>query len=725
MRRRDFLQRTGWFVVGASLTGIAGCTDDKKNPPPVDAPTPEAQGTYSFPHGVASGDPRDSSVVVWTRAVRNSDAAAAVIVHIQVAPDPDFSTIVADRLVNATSASDHTVRVVVTQLSDNTTYYYRFTAGQDSITGQTRTAPAADADVPVNFAWVSCQDLSAGSFGAYRQMIIDDDARADEDKIAAVIHLGDFIYETRASDFQTAINEAFQKISLKNADGSDRGVPAFPTGGTRNSVTGPVNFATTVDDYRLLYKTFLSDPDLQAARARWPFICIWDDHEFTDDCWQSQANYDPKKSMDEGDQARRLAASQAWFEYIPVQLTGAAGVDGVDSDAQDFTPPANKVVNAPFSFPDEDNFTEEPNNVAAIGAITIYRSLRFGKHVELVMTDERSYRSDHAIPEDITSNPAFLASRNALPIDLVNQLDAGRDDTSDHGHAAATLTLVASPTSALTIPNPRAGTPPGTMLGVKQKKWFKATMEGSDATWKLWGNEVMMMRLGIPPLGASVPKALMVSADAWDGYDTERQELLKFFVDKEISNVVMLTGDIHASFAGQVMDNFNVPFANQKVVATELVAPGIASNSLFSFFLAAATLTGNTGLLGLILTDATTHGGSPVTENFNLLLTGGVAAAGAFNATHGDFAQAKPAIVATNPHLKYVDTNTQGYGYIKVGEKQVDATIVTINRPIVTPATAAGPGVKRTASFTIPADKPEEMTSPTYTGTKPFPADQG
>lgn len=722
MRRRDFLQRTGWFVVGASLTGIAGCTDDKTNPPPVDAPTPEAQGTYSFPHGVASGDPRESSVVVWTRVVRNSDAAAAVIVHIQVAPDPDFSTIVADRLVNATSASDHTVRVVVTQLSDNTTYYYRFTAGQDSITGQTRTAPAADAKVQVNFAWVSCQDLSAGSFGAYRQMIIDDDAREDADKIFAVIHLGDFIYETRASNFQTAIDEAFQPIALKNADGTDRGVPAFPTGGTRNSVTGPVNFATTVDDYRLLYKTFLSDPDLQAARAKWPFICIWDDHEFTDDCWQSQANYDPKKTMDEGDQARRLAASQAWFEYIPVQLTGAAGVDGVDNEAHDFTPPKDKVVNAPFSFPDEDNFTEEPNNVAAIGAITIYRSLRFGKFCELVMTDERSYRSDHAIPEDITSNSAFLASRNALPISLVNQLDAGRE--ANGGHPLQTLALGTAP-NVLNIPNPRAGTPPGTMLGAKQKKWFKATMEGSDATWKLWGNEVMMMRLAIPAINPPALPELMVSADAWDGYDTERQELLKFFVDKKISNVVMLTGDIHASFAGQVMDNFNVPAANQKVVATELVAPGIASNSLFSFFLAAATLTGDTALLGLILTDATTNGGSPVTENFNLLLSGGVGAAGTYAATHGNFGLAKTSIVPTNAHVKYVDTNTQGYGYIKVGEKQVDATIVTINRPIVTPATTAGPGVKRTATFTIPVDAPDMMTGPTYTGTKPFPADQG
>src|SRR5262249_54057450 len=153
-------------------------------------------------------------------------------------------------------------------------------------------------------------------------------------------------------------------------------VAAFPSGG---GTRADVNFAATVDDYRHLYRTFLSDPDLQAARARWPFISIWDDHEFTDDCWQSQANYTIASSTDATDQTRRVAASQAWFEYVPVQLTGADGVTGVASQAKDFTPPATAVKDAKFTDANEDNFVAEPNNVAAIGAITIYRSLRFGK----------------------------------------------------------------------------------------------------------------------------------------------------------------------------------------------------------------------------------------------------------------------------------------------------------------------------------------------------------
>src|SRR5439155_7585386 len=76
--------------------------------------------------------------------------------------------------------------------------------------------------------------------------------------------------------------------------------------------------------------------------------------------------------------------------------------------------------------------------------------------------------------------------------------------------------------------------------------------------------------------------------------------------------------------------------------------------------------------------------------------------------------------LSTNPHVKYADTNAQGYGYVKVTGDQVAATIVTINRPVTTPSDA-GPGIKRTASFTIPKDNPGGMTGPVFTGTKPFP----
>jgi alkaline phosphatase D len=712
MKRREFLQNTGWFVVGASLLGIPGCDDNKTTaadaaPPP----DPEAKGTYSFPHGVASGDPRAGSVVLWTRAVRGSDAAAAVTLKVQVAGDPGFAKIYAERLVSATAASDHTVRVLVTQLASGTAYYYRFVAGQDEIAGQTRTAPDAGADVQVNLAWVSCQDYAAGHYGAYRQLMVDDDARPAADKIHAIVHLGDMIYETRANGFQTAIDDNFQPIALTNRDGSPRAVAAFPSGGgTRAGAT----FAATLDDYRHLYKTFLTDPDLQAARARWPFISVWDDHEFTDDCWQSQANYTGTASLDETDQTRRVAASQAWFEYVPVQLSGAEGVVGVASQAKDFTPVT--VKDAAFTAANDDNFVAEDNNAKAVGAITIYRSFRFGKHVELVMTDQRSYRSDHAIPEDlIAAAPpgTFFAPRNALPLPIVNIFDQGK--TANGGNP---------PPTVAGLPNLRAASPPGTMLGKAQKAWWKATMKGSDATWKLWGSEVTLMRMRIQAVGTTLPVDLVISADAWDGYPTERVELMTFLKDQGVKNVVTLSGDIHASFAGVIMDDFDA--ASPTPVACELVAAGISSNSLFSFFEAATRglPPAQATLRNIITVDATAASGAAFTENFNLLLLDGTVAAATYAATK-DIQMALAVATPANPHLKYADTNAQGYGYAKITASEIKATIVTINRPIATPNTAnPAPGVKRTASFTIPKNNPAGMTSPVFTGTKPFPLDK-
>jgi alkaline phosphatase D len=168
-------------------------------------------------------------------------------------------------MVSATAASDHALRVVVTGLAADTFYYYRFTAGADVASGRTRTAPAATADLPIRLAWVSCQDYAAGKYHGYRQMIAEDMARAEADQIRFVLHLGDWIYETRGDGFQAALDDDFNPISVENDDGTPRVIPAFPSGG---GTAGGSNFANTLEDYRHLYKIVGTDPDLQAARAR-------------------------------------------------------------------------------------------------------------------------------------------------------------------------------------------------------------------------------------------------------------------------------------------------------------------------------------------------------------------------------------------------------------------------------------------------------------------------
>lgn len=723
MKRRDFLRDVGFFITSAALIPACG---DNSLPEIIDEGEP--RGTFAFPQGVASGDPRASSVVLWTRAVRNNDASADVTLAVQVSTDPEFTELLVDDEVVATAASDHAVRVLVNDLPANTALFYRFSTNNDSIEGQTHTAPDANADVQVNIAWVSCQDYQSGHFGAYRQLISDDEARPAADRVHFVVHLGDVIYETIDESSQRALDNNFEEFTLAEADGSDRVPGRFPSGGGINK-TG-ARFARTVDDYRHLYKTFLADPAIRAARARWPFVFTWDDHEFTNDSWQSMANYIDGTTSDEGSQSRKLAASQAWFEFTPAQLSGAGGVTGVTQDAKDFT--ATTASDARFTAPNADNFVDEENNAAAIGAMTIYRSLRWGKHVELVMTDQRSYRSDHAIPEDLppivnlaVGQTVFFDPRNFLPLPFVQLMDAGALAGSP-----APATIPGTP-----FPNPRRTSPPGTMLGKAQKAWWKSTMESSDATWKLWGNEVPMMRMlvrNVPVPGNASPLGFdrILDGDAWDGYPLERAELLTFLRTSNIKNVVVLTGDIHAHFAGVLVDNFDAPAANQTPVATELIVAGISSNSLFSFYESATRSAAvPASLRSLVTVDAAAKGGEAFTENLNLLIRKGLLSAATFagaianpgvpNVATALGAANAQADATVNTHIRYADTNAQGYGYIKVTATECAAQLVTINRPVG--GASVVPGVKRVAAFTIPADNPGGMSQAEITGTKPFP----
>ena len=71
-----------------------------------------------------------------------------------------------------------------------------------------------------------------------------------------------------------------------------------------------------MDDYRAVYRAYLHDPDLQDARARWPFVCMWDNHEFSWLGWQALQKFD---GVTRPAQTRKVAANQAFFEYQPAR----------------------------------------------------------------------------------------------------------------------------------------------------------------------------------------------------------------------------------------------------------------------------------------------------------------------------------------------------------------------------------------------------------------------
>lgn len=127
------------------------------------------------------------------------------------------------------------------------------------------TAPTADDPRPVNFAFVSCQDVNEGKLNAFRRMIFENECAAPSDQLELVLHLGDFIYEV--VEYPDEVKSRYDRTIYD--------VARIPDG----YKIGNFRIPLTLDGYRTIYKGNLHDPDLQDARAHWPFVAIWDDHE--------------------------------------------------------------------------------------------------------------------------------------------------------------------------------------------------------------------------------------------------------------------------------------------------------------------------------------------------------------------------------------------------------------------------------------------------------------
>jgi alkaline phosphatase D len=255
----------------------------------------DVSGPDPFTLGLASGDPTPSGVVLWTRLAPDPLAEdglggmprRAVDVRWEVAADERFARVVRRGRVPAEAAWGHAVHVEVEGLQPARPYYYRFTAmGHQSIIGQTRTAPAAEALQPARLGVVSCSRYEDGYFTAYRHLAGE---RPD-----LVLHLGDYIYEAGVR--------------------TDR---------PRQVVGGEL---MTLADYRRRHALYKTDADLQALHAVAPFAVVFDDHE-VDNNWAGENPEDgqPRDRF----LARRAAAFQAYYEMMPLRRTARPGRRGM------------------------------------------------------------------------------------------------------------------------------------------------------------------------------------------------------------------------------------------------------------------------------------------------------------------------------------------------------------------------------------------------------------
>jgi alkaline phosphatase D len=267
----------------------------------------------AYPQGVASADPHPDNVMLWTRRPP-LDGKAARQLSVEVAADSDFRRVIARAVAKISAETDWTCRVLAAGLKPGRVYWYRFTDefGLGSRIGRTITAPSSTDARPVQFAFVSCQNVQQGACNAYRRMIFEDEQRAEADKLDFVLHLGDYIYEVVWYPEDRPQGMYSRRL---------RDIVRYKSG----EKISDFHIPTTVEDYRSIYRAYLLDPDLQDARARWPFICMWDNHEFSWKGWQSQQNFSGVRPA----QTRKVAAAQAWFEYQPARVIKATG-QGID-----------------------------------------------------------------------------------------------------------------------------------------------------------------------------------------------------------------------------------------------------------------------------------------------------------------------------------------------------------------------------------------------------------
>ena len=253
--------------------------------------------------------PDANSVILWTR--RPFAEGTRHLLTVEVAEDEAFRRVVAQAPAPVSSASDWTARVLIGGLAPATTYWYRFTdtEGNGSRVGRTITAPLPDDPRTVNFAFASCQDINEGKLNAYRRMIYEDERAPAAEQLGFVLHLGDFIYEVvqYPDEVKTRYDRTIYEIAR------------IPDG----HKVGNFHIPLTVDGYRAIYKGYLVDPDLQDARARWPFVCIWDNHEFSWQGWQSIVK---AGKFEQASPSIKIAANQAWFEYLPARVSPPGGL---------------------------------------------------------------------------------------------------------------------------------------------------------------------------------------------------------------------------------------------------------------------------------------------------------------------------------------------------------------------------------------------------------------
>jgi len=528
--------------LGAGAVSLTGCA------------TKPDSGPY-FSHGIASGDPQQDRVILWTRVLDSAGTDRNITGVWQISDTEEFATIKGGGSFKTGPERDYTVKVDASGLMPGVRYFYRFRVGNVfSPVGKTRTLPEGKTDIKL--AVVSCSNYSHGHFHVYAEM-----AKRD---YQAILHLGDYIYEY--------------------AEGVYDNAAVLEQGRTSK----PKTEAVSLDDYRRRYAGYRTDPDLLAAHAAHPFICVWDDHEVANDTWKEGAQ---NHSEDQGDfKIRQKAAMRAYFEWLPLR---------------------------------ESAQTE---------AGKIYRTFELGDLASLIMLDTRhigrdkglSYQSDlpmTAIPFDMRDpeNPKAILSAEAAkdiaakdikPITVPFLLQEGSATPMTDWATIKALDPANLPEGYSYLPDSKKfrdeilGNKERSLLGSEQENWLSAELAKSKTRqkpWQILGQQLLCGKLGIPNIADSefdydkspfLNQKIMaffrmlgqmgfpLNLDAWDGYPACRDRVFAS-IKANANNAVFLAGDTHNAWAFDLADN------KGEAVGVELGTPGVSSPGMEHYLPAA------------------------------------------------------------------------------------------------------------------------------------------
>jgi len=505
--RREFLFKTAATV--AAVSAVAACGGGDSVAP------------AQFAYGVASGDPLEDRVILWTHA-KVPGSSASVPLTWEVASDSSFKTIVSTGKVDALEANAFTAKVDASGLTAGNTYFYRFRDATDmmSAVGTTRTLPMATV-ASLKLAVFSCSLYSEGFFNVYAQAVKSDARYA--------LHLGDYIYEY----------------------GSDPAKYGSKDGAALGRAAVPANDIVSLADYRARYAQYRSDPDLQALHAKMPWITIWDDHEFANNAYVSGAeNHNPAS---QGDWAtRKTLAAKAYHEWLPIRTPDATNLLKIYRRFDFGKLLSLHMLDTRIEGRDRqyDNFGDADGGIAryVVGLTPNAAGVPPDAGRRMMSAEQQTWLTNG------------LSASSATWQFLGNQ-----DIMARMWFPASVLQAQANATAAPTAANMMAIT-----TAISAYLGAKAT-RAAAGTAALSSTQAALLNTKINP-------TLPYNLDAWDGYPMQRDSILNT-VKSLNKNLVVLSGDSHNGWFNNLTTLAGVKvgfeFATSSVTSTGFESVGL------------------------------------------------------------------------------------------------------------------------------------------------------